>query len=218
MKKAIVFGASGLVGSYLVDELLNGPAYAQVTVVLRRAGASHHPKLKVLIADYATLPDVQEQLMADDVFIALGTTKAKTPDQAAYYQVDHDYPVRAAMLAKANGAKAVFVVSAVGAHASSKIFYVRTKGEMERDVTAVGLAYTHIFRPSMILGQRTEKRLLEKAMMGIWKLIDPIFVGSANRYRGIEAQDIARAMVQAARNNNAAPVSIYQWKEMKALL
>lgn len=216
MKKAILFGASGFVGSCLLDELLNNSDYSDVTVVVRKDLNVRHPKLRMLIGDYATLPGLKEQIDADDVFITLGTTKKKTPDEKLYYQIDHDYPVLAAKIAKEKGAKAVFVVTAVGANAGSGIFYVRTKGETERDIIALDLEHTFIFRPSMIMGDRKESRPLEKFLIRVFRMINPIF--GSGKYRGIEGKDIARAMNNAAAGRQTEKVKVYQWKEMNELL
>jgi uncharacterized protein YbjT (DUF2867 family) len=216
-KKAILFGASGFVGSYLLEGLLNDPDYSQVTIVVRKDLNMSHPKLKTLIGDFYSLASIQHEIQADEVFIALGTTKKNTPDEKVYYQVDHDYPVLAAKIAKENGAKAVFLVSAVGADASSGVFYIRTKGETERDIIALDLAHTHIFRPSMIMGERKESRPLEKALISVFSLINPVFVGGIKKYRGIEGKDIAKSMIAAAKKP-AQKVKFYEWSEMNALL
>jgi len=217
MKKAILFGASGFVGSYLLQDLLENPDYEQVTIVVRKDLGIQHPKLLTLIGDYQSLPSLKDQIEADDVFITLGTTQKKTPDPVQYYQVDHDYPVLAAQIAKEKGATSVFVVTAVGANSKSKVPYIRTKGDTERDIIALGYEHTHIFRPSFILGARKEKRPLEKAMMTVWKVINPIFVGKLSHYRGITAEDIAKAMNNATRTHSVQ-VKIYHWKEMKEIL
>jgi uncharacterized protein YbjT (DUF2867 family) len=217
MKKAILFGASGLVGSHLLDILLNHPDYEQVIIVVRKNLNSSHPKLKTLTGDYHSLPNLKDDIEADEVFITLGTTKNKTPDQKVYYQIDHDYPVLAAKIAQERGAKSVFIVTAVGANANSSVFYIRTKGEAERDIIAVGLDHTHIFRPSMILGNRKENRPLERVFMKVWPAISSVLTGRLSKYRGMEARDIAQAMVNAAKNQREK-VAIYHWKEMKELL
>ncbi|WP_461484951.1 SDR family oxidoreductase, partial [Pedobacter sp.] len=95
MKKAIVFGASGFIGSYLINNLLHSDSYSEVLVVVRKPLNLTHPKLKTIVADYQSLALHQDELFADDVFIALGTTKKKTPNESEYYQIDHDYPVLA---------------------------------------------------------------------------------------------------------------------------
>ncbi|MFZ0595981.1 MAG: NAD(P)H-binding protein, partial [Flavobacterium sp.] len=144
MKKAIVYGASGLVGSYIVETLLNNTDYEQVIIVVRKELNIQHPKIKTIIGDFNSLPEVVKDIQIDEVFIALGTTKKKTPDEKLYYQIDHDYPVLAAKLAKENGAKAVFLVSAIGANTKSSIFYTRTKGETEQDIINQNFDHTYI--------------------------------------------------------------------------
>ncbi|MEO6799744.1 MAG: NAD-dependent epimerase/dehydratase family protein [Rhodanobacter sp.] len=216
MKKALLFGATGFIGSQLLSMLLASADYDGVTIVVRRDPGVAHAKLVTLVADLDSLPALAERIEADDVFIALGTTKAKVPDEAAYYRVDHDYPVRAAAVAQGRGATGVFLVSAVGANAGSSVFYLRTKGDTERDVIALGITRTHIFRPSQLLGQREEKRPLERFIVAVWPVIDWLLVGSVRKYRGITGADVARAMLRAAKDG-ATGVRIHDWADMKAL-
>ena len=217
MKKAILFGATGFIGSNLLEELLNNSDYEQVTVVVRKKIDKIHPKLKVIIGDFQSLTNLKNEIIADDVFITLGTTKKNTPDQKEYYQIDHDYPVLATKLAKENGAKSVFIVTAMGANPNSKIFYSRMKGEVERDILALDMDFTHIFEPSMILGNRTENRPSEKIFQGITKFINPLLGGSLSKYKGIEGKEIAIAMNKASKKQTEK-AKVYQWKEMKELL
>ncbi|MEO6550510.1 MAG: oxidoreductase [Ferruginibacter sp.] len=217
MKKAILFGSSGLVGSNLLKELLDSPRYEKVSVVVRKDLGIEHPKLKILIGDYHSLLSIQADFDADDVFITLGTTKKATPDKDEYYRVDHDYPLLAAKIALEQGAKSVLVVTAVGADLNSTVFYIKTKGETERDIIALNFDHTHIFRPSMILGNREESRPLEKILSKIWPVIKPIFIGKLNRFKGIKASDIAKSMIGAA-GKRSGKVNIYHWAEMNAML
>ncbi|WP_316803169.1 oxidoreductase [Pedobacter nototheniae] len=216
MKKAIIFGASGFIGSYLLTELLNNPDYEQVTVVVRKDLNLINPKLKTLIGDLNSLPELKESIIANEIYIALGTTKKNVPNEADYYKIDHDYPVLAAKLAKENGAKSVFVVTAVGANAHSNIFYIKTKGQVELDIIALDFDHTHIFRPSMLMGNRTENRPMEKVFMGIWSVINPILFGSLKKYKGINGSEVAKAMINAAKNETEK-VKIYHWQEMTDL-
>jgi uncharacterized protein YbjT (DUF2867 family) len=217
MKKAIVFGSSGFVGSHLLGELLNSPDYEQITVVVRKKLNINHPKLVTLIGDYSSLPALESDISADEIFFTLGATRATSPEKEKYYQVDHDYPVLAARIAKARGAKSIFIVTAVGANPDSRFFYVRTKGETERDIIALDFDHTHIFRASMIMGNRTENRPLEKPFIKIWSVLNPILVGRTSRYRGMAGEDIARAMKNSA-INQPEKLKIYHWKEMADLL
>jgi uncharacterized protein YbjT (DUF2867 family) len=218
MKKAIIFGASGFIGSCLLPDLLNNEDYEQVSVVVRKTLGLNHPKLKELIGDYQTLPRLKEQIDADEIFITLGTTRKHTPDAEQYYQVDHDYPVAAAKMAKETGAKSVFIVTAVGADSNSGFFYIRTKGETERDIIALDFEHTSIFRPSMIMGNRRESRKFEKALIAVWAFINPLLIGrSLKKYRGITGQDIAASMMYSAKDQTEK-VKIFQWQEMMDLL
>ncbi|WP_244941335.1 hypothetical protein [Bradyrhizobium yuanmingense] len=97
------------------------------------------------------------------------------------------------------------------------MFYLRTKGEVERDILALDFEHTHIFRPSMILGERDEDRPRERLIIAIWGVLNPLLVGPADRYRGLAGNDIAHAIAKAARHQ-AEKVRIYHWKEMAALL
>jgi uncharacterized protein YbjT (DUF2867 family) len=263
MKRAIVFGSSGFVGSNLLSGLLNSSDYGEVTAVARRSLNITHPKLRTVIADYDSLvagyrsladyncskdvkadvkegvkseivpvPDVEDGVKAeigplgnvksdiagDEVFIALGTTRASSPNEADYYRVDHDYPVLAARIAKEGGARSVFLVSAVDANPDSKMFYVRTKGDTERDVAALNFEHTNIFRPSMILGSRKERRsLLEDALMKFWPAINPLLAWKGGKYRGMTGEDIAKAMIETAKNQTKRN-KIYEWREMQDLV
>ncbi len=216
MKTAVIFGATGLVGSFLLRDLLDHPDYGQVIAFARRDLGIDHPKLKMRIGDFNTLAASNEPLQADEVFIALGSTVRKTPDKQEYYRIDHDYPVLAARRAQEGGATSAFVVSAVGANAASGTFYLRTKGEMERDILALGAKQTCIFRPSLIVGHRNETRPMESAAAVIWPALQPLLFGGLEKYRAMTAENIARALVSAANQKQSG--GIYHWREMDALL
>lgn len=217
MKTAILFGATGLIGSHMLRELVADPDYDEVLIVVRKSIATPSAKVKQLVADHKSISSVATQLKGDDLFLALGTTRAKVPDQGEYAAIDRDYPLEAARIAKANGARTVSIVTAVGANPESKLFYVRLKGEVERELTKIGFEQTHIFQPSMLLGDRKEHRTLEGALMKSWSVVDRVLTGSLRRYRGIDGADVAKAMVRAAKGPTAKVVR-YEWDEMQSLL
>lgn len=216
MTTALVFGSTGFIGSHVLRNLLDSPDTTRVIAVARRPLPLTHPKLTVLIGDRDALPALAPQLVADEIFIALGTTRKHTPDEAEYYRIDHDYAVQAATIARRNGARAVSVVTAVGADAASAQFYLRTKGEVERDIIALDFDRTHIFRPSMIMGGRTEDRPMERLWIALAHLAGPLLRGPLDRYHGIDAAEVAQAMVAAARSGTAK-LRIYHWRDMMAL-
>lgn len=196
-KTAIVLGATGLTGGYLVDILLDHPAYSKVKVYTRRPLEKSHDKLEVIICDLMAL-EALENFKADHVFCCIGTTAKKTPDQEQYYKIDYGIPVTAAELAKKNGSSTYAVVSAIGADPKSSIFYSRTKGEMEEAVLAEDIPNTYIMQPAIIGGPRKEFRLGERIGLFFFDLLSPLLIGALRKYRVIPAERIAKAMVHLA--------------------
>lgn len=213
MNKAVVFGASGMVGHYILSDLLEDNRYSEVLVVVRKPLTIQHPKLTTIIADLSNLSEALKGQQVDQAFIAIGTTKKKTPDEADYYKIDHDYPVLAAKISKEAGAKSVMLVSAIGANENSSVFYNRTKGQTEKDVLALGFDHSIIVRPSLIMGHRKENRPAERMAQGLWKIINPLFLGGWSKYKGIQAPQIAKALIREA-NQNTKKSNILYYNEM----
>ncbi|SDT64686.1 NAD(P)H-binding [Mucilaginibacter mallensis] len=199
--KAIIAGASGLIGSKLLTILLNQPEYAEVVILVRKSTGIQHAKLKELVIDYDQLDNYADEISGHAIFSCLGTTNNKTSDKNVYRKIDHDYPVKLAQLALKNGVKQFHLVSSIGANAQSSTFYIKLKGETEEDIIKVGLKTVHIYQPSLITGDRKEHRLAEKIITPIMKLIDPLLFGSLKKYRSIPAQTIAMAMFKESINN-----------------
>jgi uncharacterized protein YbjT (DUF2867 family) len=191
-RSALLAGATGLVGSFLLERLLASPRYARVVVWARREIGKTHPKLKVEIVDFERL--AQRRLEADDVFCCLGSTIRQAGSQRAFHHVDFDYPVALAGAAARGGAKRFLVVSALGANPRSRVFYNRVKGEMEKAVRVAAVPKTYIFRPSLLSGPRKEERPGEKIGLVVGALLGPLL----GKYRPIHADRVAAAMVWAA--------------------
>jgi uncharacterized protein YbjT (DUF2867 family) len=193
-RTAVLAGATGLVGSHLLDLLLEDPSWDRVVAVGRRQAAREHPKLEQRVVDFreiGELPPVQ------DVFSCLGTTIKVAGSQDAFRAVDHDAVVALAVAGTRAGAEQLLHVTALGASPGSRIFYNRVKGETERDVAASGIPTTVAFRPSMIDGQRDdETRPGETIGLVAMRAFGPLL----GRLRPNKASDIARAMVREARN------------------
>lgn len=216
-KRALIFGSTGLVGGHLLRLLCESPAYSQVVSAGRRTVSYQHPRLEQQVVDMDRLAAHSHLFAAEDCFICLGTTIKKAGSQAAFRQVDLEYPVAIARLAKAAGASRVVIVTAVGGDPASSIFYNRTKGEVERELISLGLPALHIVRPSLILGERQERRFGEAIAMSLSSLLSVFSVGPWRKYRPIHAQQIAAAMLAAAQRLQAG-VQIYEWDQMMALL
>ncbi|WP_424769078.1 NAD(P)H-binding protein [Paenibacillus sp. sgz302251] len=201
-KKALVAGATGLVGQELVDLLLNHNAYHKVIVLVRREMNITHPKLEQQIIDFEQLEHLSPDLVAGaDIFCALGTTIKKAKTKQNFMRVDYDYPMTLGRLAKRHGAEKMLIVTAMGASEKSMFFYSRVKGKVEEDLKGLGLDSLHIFRPSLITGDRQEHRFGEQAASAIGRKLPFLFKGKMEKYKPIAARTIAQAMVNAAASN-----------------
>lgn len=198
-KKACVLGATGLVGSNLLLLLTNDTYYSAIHVITRRKVHLQARSVFQYIADFNNLETVAHAFSVDDVYCCLGTTMKKAGSKEAFKQVDYDYVVKAARIAHAQGAKQFLVVSAIGAHPHSLFFYNRIKGQMEKDVASIQFDAVHIFRPSLLLGQRDEKRFLEDIAQRCAKPLHYILKGPLKKYAPVEAKHVAASMIQAAK-------------------
>ena len=197
-RTALIAGASGLVGSHLLRLLLQSERYSQVISVGRRELPLIHPKLDQQVVDFDDLKKYKSELVADDVFCCLGTTIKKAGSKEAFYKVDHTYVLRLAEITLEKNATQFLVVSAMGANAGSMIFYNKVKGEMERDVQQLGFPTIHIFQPSLLLGEREEHRTGEEMGAMLMKPLSRLMLGPLRKYRPIQAETVAKAMLQAA--------------------
>ena len=203
----LLSGATGLVGSRVLARLQ--AAQVPVVPVGRRAtGVAGE-----VVADFAALPALPT---ADVAICALGTTIRAAGSQAAFRAVDHDAVLAFAKGAKAAGATHFIMVTAVGADAGSSVFYSRVKGETERDVTALGFARLDIIHPGLILGPRADRRPVEAFFQWLAPLLNPLLVGSLDRYGGITADHVAGAIV--ALSGQAAPGRfVHRNRDLRAL-
>lgn len=196
---AVVLGATGLIGHALTEALLNEGAWDEVRVLVRRPLKLQHAKLKEVIIDWEQLGQYKEQFAgASAVFCCLGTTIKKAGSQAQFERVDLEYPLAAAALARASGVKQFLAVSSMGASAKSRNFYSRTKGKVEEGLIASGFQGLHLFRPSLLLGEREEHRMGERVASVMMKGLDFAMIGKAAKYRAIPGATVARAMMNIA--------------------
>lgn len=196
-KTAIILGATGLTGRHLLKLLLEDETFSKVVVFTRRETGIKHPKLEEHIIDLLQLDNYKELFKGDVVFCCIGTTKAKTPNKKAYKAIDYGIPVTAAKLAKQNNIDTYLVISAMGASETSKVFYNKLKGEMEREVLAQKIAHTYLLQPSLIVGERSEKRGGEKFAEVIMRTFGFLI---PEKYKMIQGKTIAKAMVEIAKN------------------
>jgi uncharacterized protein YbjT (DUF2867 family) len=190
MKTALIAGSTGLIGSQLLSLLLQNPAYTKV-IALTRVDLPQHPKLTQIRVDFARLGENSSALKADDVYCCLGTTMAKAGSKENFYQVDFYFPFLLAKTTRSVGAKKFMLVSALGASKNSSIYYNQVKGEIEEAISSVAFDAVHVFRPSLLLGPRTEKRSAEDAAKFFYKAFGFLI---PKKYKAIESVKVARAM------------------------
>lgn len=199
MKQALILGATGLVGQHVLQLLLTDDNYDKVTILVRDPVSMTHPKLvSIVLDDFSKMADMEEVFAADDVFCCLGTTIKKARTKEKFKQVDFSFPLLAAQMSKAMKAKRFLLVSALGANASSSVFYNRVKGELEKAVQELNLPSFLIFRPSLLLGSRKEFRLGERLAGWITQPLSFLFARALAKYRPIDAGDVAKAMALMA--------------------
>jgi uncharacterized protein YbjT (DUF2867 family) len=207
-KTAIILGASGLTGTILLHALIEDHRYESIKLFSRSKIEGLSNKVTQYIGDLLNLEQFKADFTADEVYCCIGTTNNKTPDKKLYKQIDYGIPVHAARLSKANGISTFLVMSSLGANAKSQVFYNKTKGEMERDVLQENITNTFLLRPSLIGGERKERRTLEKIAVFMFQIIQPLFIGSFKQYKIIEPKIIAQAMINLANNTSHAEVII----------
>jgi uncharacterized protein YbjT (DUF2867 family) len=199
-KKALIAGASGLIGSFLLKELLYDNNYSEVEIFSRGKSELLFLKLKERIVDFNSI-DSLPVTPVDHVFCCLGTTIKKAGSKEAFRKVDFEYVLSLAKYAERAGASKFFVISSLGANHKSSNFYLKTKGEMEEALKNSSIPAIYILQPSLLLGKRNEFRFGEMIAQKIMPLIGFLFVGGLKKYRGIKAKVVAKAMQHLAKED-----------------
>ena len=200
-KSALIAGSTGLIGSALLQLLLEENHYEHVISISRRSTGVNHPKLKEVITSFDRLSNVKEDLIADDVFICLGSTMKKAGSKDAFEKYDYAYPLEIATIALENGAQQVSIITALGANSESPFFYNRVKGDLEKAMASLDYKSVNMLRPSLLLGERDENRMTENIAQSFYKALGWAFVGPISKYKAVEGSSVARAMLQVAKEN-----------------
>lgn len=204
---AVVIGATGLVGRQLINQLLISGHYRVIYAVVRKhfdlntldASTTTTPLTWIEIADFTQLKNVLKKydFKDADVFSALGSTQKQAGSKAAFYKIDHDYNLAFAEVTQQQGARHLLLVSAMGADTGSLVYYNRVKGELEQDAQRLNFEHCSIFRPSLLLGERQDARLLEGVAQNFFQWGQNLLPKTFSA-RPITAQQVATAMYQAA--------------------
>lgn len=216
-RTALVAGATGLVGGHVLEQLLADETWSRVVTVGRRSTPQRHEKLEQRVVDLGALAAQADLPHVDDMFCCLGTTIKQAGSQEAFRRVDHDFVLAFANAGLRIGATQFLLVSAIGADSDSRVFYNRVKGEVEAAIRKLPYRAVQIFRPGLLLGNRSEFRFGERIAMFVMPIVHPLLIGRLRRYHSIHARDVARAMVRIAHDAPRGP-NVWEYDGMRANL
>jgi uncharacterized protein YbjT (DUF2867 family) len=212
-RTAIIFGATGLIGNLLLEELLRSEEYLTIKIFIRQPVEISNNKIEEFVVDFSNPETYLPAIQGDDLFICLGTTIKKAGSIKKMKEIDCDIPVIIATAAVTNGVKKLAIVSSIGAAPGSSNYYLRIKGEMEQEILKLKFENIAIVRPAMLLGERKEKRTGEIAGKIVMKVFHPLLLGKMKKYRAIQAGDVAKAMIVILQKNTGK--NIYESDELQ---
>jgi len=214
--KAIVIGATGLVGNLILKEVLNDKDFSEVRIFVLRPTGIINPKLKEIVSPMKDIGALSSEIQGDILFNALGTTIKNAGSKAEQQRVDRDLPVNFAKIGSENGIKIMLNVSSVGTNMNGG-FYLKTKAEMENGTEKFFTGAIFHFRPGFLVGNRKEYRIAEKIAFGVMKVIDQVLAGSSKKYRSMPADKLAKAMVSLSKNPVGKPKVLYYPEIMQCI-
>ena len=195
MKTAILFGASGLVGSHLLNQLIVNNKYSKIKLFVRSTIDINDPKIEIIQTDFNNLANHKDDIRGDDCFFCIGTTKKNSPNKNEYKRVELEIPKQIAQIARSNAVNSFVFVSSGYADPKSSGDYLKFKGEVEEELKRLNFPKLGIMRPSFLLGDRKEKRVGEKIGIFIFKLLSPLFIGPFKKMKPIHSEKVANAML-----------------------
>ncbi len=216
MKTALLFGATGLVGSHLLNLLISNNNYSKIKVFVRSSIELNHQKIEIIQTDFNNLKNHKEEIKGDDCFFCIGTTKKNSPDKNEYKRVELEVPKQVAQIAKSNLVNSFVFVSSGYADPKSSGDYLKFKGLVEEELKRLNFSKLGIMRPSFLLGNRQEKRVGEKIGIFVFKLLSPLFLGPLKKMKPIHSVTVAKAMIRTA--NEKLEKKVFESNEIAELV
>lgn len=212
-RRAVVAGATGLIGRRLIALLADSGRYASIHALVRRPLEAGGPVVSQVV-DFEDLSQTAAAIgPIDDAYCALGTTIRQAGSKSAFRRVDHDYVIAFGRLARDLGARCLLLVSSLGADPDAGSFYLRVKGETEAELEALDLPGLALFRPSLLHGARDEFRLGEELGNAAMKIFAPLVPA---RYKAVSDRELATAMMQVA-EAGVSGVRVIESEEIRRL-
>lgn len=212
-KTAIVIGATGLVGSHLVQLLLENIEFKLIKIFTRRSLGLESNKIKEFIVDFDNIDSFRKDLTGDTLFSSMGSTIKSAGSKEKQYKIDFTYQYEIANVAAVNGVNNYVLVSSAGANAKSRFFYMRMKGELDEAVKGLDFSNISIIRPASLDGNRNEERTGEKIAIKVTSGMAKLIPG-LKKYRPIHANIVAKAMINANNQDNYAKYTIYSYEDV----
>ncbi len=217
-KTAVLLGATGLIGSKLLQMLLESSDYTKVSILVRKPVDIKHSKLHVHLIDFGNAENYRQALdQGDVIFCCIGTTMKKVNgNKVKYRSIDYDIAVNAAKWGMEKGFSHFSIVSAIGADSRSSNFYLRLKGEVEDTISSLGYSTLDIFRPSLLMGKRKDQRAEERFAQMVFPVISFLFAGGWRKYKPVKAESVARAMLNASLKDRSGR-NVFEYDQIKAM-
>ena len=216
MKTALLFGASGLVGSHVLNQLISNNSYSKIKLFVRTTINISDPKIEIIQTDFKNLENHREDIKGDDCFFCIGTTKKNSPDKNEYKRVELEVPKKVAQIAKSNSVNSFVFISSGYADPKSSGDYLKFKGEVEEELKRLNFQKLGIMRPSFLLGDRKEKRIGEKIGIFVFKLLSPLFLGPLKKMKPIHSATVAKAMIAITQNDSSK--TIFESNEISEII
>ena len=216
MKTALLFGASGLVGSHVLNQLISNNSYSKIKLFVRSSIDISDPKIEIIQTDFNNLENHREDIKGDDCFFCIGTTKQNSPDKSEYRRVELEVPKQIAQIAKSNSVNSFVFISSGYADPKSSGDYLKFKGEVEEELKRLNFPKLGIMRPSFLLGDRKEKRVGEKIGIFVFKVLSPLFLGPLKKMKPIHSATVAKVMIAITQNDSSK--TIFESNEISEII
>jgi len=201
VRTAIIFGSSGLVGEHLLNQLIKDINYSKIKLFVRSVPEINDPKVEIIKTDFNNLQNHKEDIIGDDCFVCIGTTKQNSPTKNEYRRVELDIPKEIAKIAKSNSVNSFIFVSTLYANPKSSVEYIKFKGLVEEELKRLNFPKLGIMRPSFLMGNRKAKRASETIGIFVFMLLSPLLLGPLRKMKPIHAETVARAMITVVQTN-----------------
>jgi uncharacterized protein YbjT (DUF2867 family) len=217
--KIIMVGASGAVGGFAAHALCGSPDIKQLTLLNRRVLATfaNNPKVVQPTVDVLNPLSYAHFLSGHDTAVCcLGVGEPSKASKEEFIKIDKTAVLDFATACKLAGVRHFQLLSSVGANATSRSFYLRTKGELQNAIIALGFERTSFFQPSMILTPTNRYGPLQGIVLALWPALSTVMVGGLRKFRGINVETLGRAIAKNTLTTGQG-VEILQWDGINGL-